>query len=202
MRLKGTLFVISAPSGTGKTTILKKVMAEISGLMFSVSHTTRQPRAGEQNGVDYHFVSREQFESAIGKGHFIEYAHVHDNLYGTSRQSIEEQLKQGIDVILDIDTQGADIIRQADTLEAVDVFIAPPSVEELERRLRGRGTEREEEIITRLGNARQELEQGGKYQYLIVNGNLDEAADMLKAVVLADRARGHRDFSGKPIRLK
>lgn len=129
----GTLFVISAPSGTGKTTILKKVMADVSGLMFSVSHTTRNPREGEQNGVDYHFVSRKEFEDAIEKGHFIEYAHVHDNLYGTSRKAIVDQLNQGIDVILDIDTQGADIIRKSEDLNAVDIFIAPPSVDELEK---------------------------------------------------------------------
>ncbi len=198
----GTLYVISAPSGTGKTTLLRKVMADISGLMFSVSHTTRNPREGEQNGVDYHFVSRQDFEEAIGQGHFIEYAHVHDNLYGTNRKSIEEQLAQGIDVILDIDTQGAEIIRNLTDLEAVDIFIAPPSVQELERRLRGRGTEKEEEILTRLGNAKMELEQCNRYQYLIVNGELEEATAMLKAVILAERARGHRDYSGKPITFK
>lgn len=196
---KGTLFVISAPSGTGKTTLLKKVMADITGVMFSVSHTTRLPRAGEQNGVDYHFVTRDEFETAIERGDFIEYAHVHDNLYGTSRKSIEEQLNSGIDVVLDIDTQGADIIRRSDRLEAVDIFIVPPSVDELERRLRGRNTEKEEEILTRLGNAKQEMAQGDKYRYLIVNGNLGEAADMLKAVILAERAKGHRNYSGKPI---
>lgn len=174
-------------------------MADIAMLKFSVSHTTRTPRAGEQNGVDYHFVSRETFESAIEKGHFIEYAHVHKNLYGTSRKAIEEQLALGIDVVLDIDTQGAEIIRNSTALEAVDIFIAPPSVDELERRLRGRGTEKEDEIVVRLGNAKTELAQSDNYQYLIVNGNLDEAIEMLKAVILAERARGHRDYSGQPI---
>lgn len=197
----GTLFVISAPSGTGKTTLLKKVMAEISGLAFSVSHTTRKPRPGERNGVDYHFVSREEFEADIEHGLFIEYAPVHDNLYGTNRRAIAEQLQQGMDVILDIDTQGAEIIRSSKEIQAVDIFIAPPSVEELERRLRGRGTEKEEEVRTRLGNATQEMMQGGNYLYLIVNGNLAEAVEMLKAIILAERAKSHRDFFGKTIKF-
>ena len=196
---KGRLFVISAPSGAGKTTLLKQVMPRLTGLSFSVSHTTRQPRPGEHEGVDYHFVARAEFEKMIGEGAFLEHARVHDNLYGTSRMAVERLQQQGIDVVLDIDVQGAAILRQAGLVDAAYIFIAPPSVAELERRLRGRGTEAEEMIATRLANARAELAAMSSYEYLLVNRQVEESVELLTAIILAERARAHRFPDGSAI---
>ncbi len=196
----GRLFVISAPSGAGKTTLLKRVMAEVPGLVFSISHTTRKPRPGEQDGVDYHFVSRPEFLAMRDEGLFLEYAEVHDNLYGTSLAAIGEQLLAGLDVVLDIDVQGAAILRKNDELEATHIFISPPDLEELERRLRGRGTESEEMIRVRLKNAATEMAAADAYEYLIINDKVAEAANVLTAVIVAERARAHRLPSGKPIK--
>ena len=195
----GRLFVISAPSGAGKTTLLKQVMPRLTGLSFSVSHTTRQPRPGEREGVDYHFVARAEFEKMIGEGAFLEHARVHDNLYGTSRMAVERLQQQGIDVVLDIDVQGAAILRQAGLVDAAYIFIAPPSVAELERRLRGRGTEAEEMIATRLANARAELAAMSSYEYLLVNRQVEESVELLTAIILAERARAHRFPDGSAI---
>ncbi len=202
MKPKGQLFILSAPSGTGKTTILKKVMQEIGKLAFSVSHTTRQPRKGEKDGVDYHFVTVEEFKSMRDEGMFLEWAEVHGNYYGTSRMAVLEQLKKRIDIILDIDVQGASIIAEDDSQDSVSIFVAPPSLQELERRLRGRGTDSEETITVRLGTARKEMGSAAKYDYLVVNDNLDEAVETLKAVLIAERSRGHRLPSGEPIDLE
>jgi len=199
--MAGRLFIISAPSGTGKTTLLRMVMADIPGLVFSVSHTTRQPRAGEREGIDYHFVSRETFLEMRDRGLFLEWALVHDNYYGTSLQEVRGRLEQGIDIILDIDVQGAAAVRRSASMEASHIFIMPPGLEELERRLRGRGTESEELIQTRLANARREMGAAGEYQYLVVNDNLDAAAEVLRGIILAERARGHRLPDGRPISL-
>jgi len=198
----GRLFVVSAPSGAGKTTLLKRLMARLGGLVFSVSHTTRLPRPGEKNGVDYHFVSPSEFRAMVEEGLFVEHATVHGNLYGTSRPAIVAQLEKGLDVILDIDVQGAALLRQDSSLPATEIFIAPPDLAELERRLRGRGTEDAERLALRLNNARDELHAAEEYQYLIINDNLDEAAELLAAIVLAERARAHRRPSGEPIDLR
>ena len=195
----GRLFVISAPSGAGKTTLLKRVMPRLTGLSFSVSHTTRLPRPGEREGVDYHFVAREEFEKMMGEGAFLEYARVHDNLYGTSRMAVERLRQQGVDVVLDIDVQGAAILREACLVDAAYIFIAPPSVAELERRLRGRGTEAEEMIATRLANARMELAAMSSYEYLLVNRQVEESVELLTAIILAERARAHRFPDGRAI---
>ncbi len=195
----GRLFVISAPSGAGKTTLLKRVMPRLTGLSFSVSHTTRLPRPGEREGVDYHFVAREEFEKMMGEGAFLEYARVHDNLYGTSRMAVERLRQQGVDVVLDIDVQGAAILREAGLVDAAYIFIAPPSVAELERRLRGRGTEAEEMIATRLANARMELAAMSSYEYLLVNRQVEESVELLTAIILAERARAHRFPDGRAI---
>ncbi|EKD34486.1 MAG: hypothetical protein ACD_75C02318G0002 [uncultured bacterium] len=195
----GRLFVISAPSGAGKTTLLSRVMARIPGLVFSVSHTTRMPRPGERDGIDYHFIPQDEFLAMIDRGHFVEHAEVHGNLYGTSREAVKKQLEQGVDVILDIDVQGAAILRSSGQLDAAYIFIAPPSMTELEKRLRGRGTEIEERIQLRLHNARQELQAASQYEYLIINEDLADAAELLAAIILAERARAHRLPSGKPI---
>lgn len=197
--ITGKLIVISAPSGAGKTTLLKKVMSRIEKLAFSISHTTRSPRAGEQDGIDYHFVSRELFEKMIEDGLFIEYAEVHDNLYGTSSEAVIDQLNQGYDVILDIDVQGAAIIRESVQLPATYVFVSPPTLEELERRLRGRGTENEERVAVRLKNARIEVGSAANYDYLIINDELDDAVDVFCGIVMAERAKARRLPSGDPI---
>jgi guanylate kinase len=198
----GRLFVISAPSGAGKTTLLKRVMAKVPGVVFSISHTTRKPRPGEVDGVDYHFVSRPEFLAMIDKELFLEYAEVHNNLYGTSIAAIGVQLLEGKDVILDIDVQGAAILRKNDQLKATHIFISPPDLHELERRLRGRGTESEEMIKVRLKNAATEMVAADAYEYLIINDKIAEAANVLTAIILAERARAHRLPSGKPIRSK
>jgi guanylate kinase len=192
---EGFLLVLSAPSGCGKTTILRQVMADLPGLSFSVSHTTRQPRPGEVNGRDYHFVSPEQFLALRDQqpSGFLEWAEVHGNFYGTSRQEVAQRLSAGADVILDIDVQGAAQVRS--NAEPVTVFITPPSLDELERRLRGRGTENEDSLRRRLANAAQEMQAADAYTYLIVNDRLDEAVQALKAVIIAERCRQRRSRS-------
>lgn len=197
----GKLFILSAPSGAGKSTLLKKVMADLPGLAFSVSHTTRLPRPGEQDGVDYHFVSRARFEDMRDQGLFLEWAEVHGNLYGTSGPAVRAQLSAGIDVILDIDVQGAAIIRNSVSIPAATLFVAPPSLQELERRLRGRGTDREETIALRLENARIEMGAAATYEYLIVNDRLEQAVDTVRAIVIAERSRGRRLPSGQAIEI-
>ncbi len=198
----GILFVISAPSGTGKTTLLKKVMARIPGLNFSVSHTTRMPRNGEQHGRDYYFVQREEFQQMIDKSQFIEWAQVHDNFYGTSTMAVSGQLAQGQDVVLDIDVQGAAIISNSKSLNAVQIFIAPPGLATLEERLRGRNTEDEETIQLRLQNGRLEMGAADNYDYLIVNDQLDEAVEGLVSIIIAERSRARRRPSGEPVEME
>lgn len=195
----GRLFVISAPSGAGKTTLLKRVMARLPGLSFSVSHTTRPPRQGETNGIDYNFISKDEFLAMIDQKLFLEHAEVHAHLYGTSWAAIDQQRMAGIDVILDIDVQGASILRRSQQLDSTYIFISPPSITELENRLRGRGTEREEMIAIRLANARIELQAAKEYEYLVINDRLDETVDLLCSIIVAERARGHRLPSGQPM---
>lgn len=197
----GKLFILSAPSGAGKTTLLKRVMADLPGLAFSVSHTTRLPRAGEVDGVDYHFVSRGQFEAMREQGVFLEWAEVHGNLYGTSRPAVLAQLATGLDVILDIDVQGTAILRNSAAIPSASLFITPPSLSELERRLRGRGTDSEETILLRLKNAGTEMRAAVDYEYLIVNDCLEQAVDTLRAIVIAERSRGHRLPTGQAIEI-
>ena len=199
--MRGNLFIISAPSGTGKTTILKRVIAQVEQLVFSVSHTTRPSRKDELEGCDYHFVDRQTFERMIGENAFLEWAMVHDNYYGTAVGPVEEKLHDGFDVILDIDVQGAEIIRQKGRIDYIDVFIAPPDTAELEARLRRRGTEDDQSIATRLTNSVEEMLQGSKYRYLVVNDQLDEAVTMLCAIIYAQRAEGRRNLHGQPTRL-
>ena len=198
---RGNLFVISAPSGAGKSTILKKLLATVPNLAFSVSHTTRAPRPGESNGREYHFVDRPTFEGMRTEQAFLEWAEVHGNLYGTSRAAIEAQQARGIDVFLDIDVQGAGQLRDGGHPGAVFLFIAPPSWGELERRLRGRGTDPEETVQLRLNNARREMEDAGRYDYLVINDRLDEAVEVLRAVIIAERCKGRRNPDGQPLDL-
>lgn len=198
--MQGNLIIISAPSGTGKTTILKKIMPHLQGLTFSVSHTTRAPRAGEVNGKDYHFVSKEAFVALRDQGGFLEWAEVHGNFYGTSRQEVATRVAQGLDVFLDIDIQGARQVRQA-APEAISIFISPPSWQEQQRRLTGRGTDSTETIALRLANAKAEMADVDLYDYVVVNDDLDTAARMLEAIILAMRAKQRRQISGAPLCL-
>ncbi len=193
------LLVVSAPSGCGKTTMLEKVMTDLPGLVFSVSHTTREPRPGEEDGRDYHFVSHEQFKEIRDQqpSGFLEWAEVHGNCYGTSRQDVEARLAEGMDVVLDIDIQGAEQICQ--NASPVTIFIAPPSLSELERRLRGRGTESEESLAVRLANAEKEMQAADAYTYLIVNDQLDDAIQALRAVIIAERCRRRRRVDGASV---
>jgi guanylate kinase len=196
---RGRLFVISAPSGAGKTTILKKVMARIPRLVFSISHTTRKPRQGEVDGRDYFFTDRPRFFEMVAQDRFLEHAEVHGNLYGTSRQGVEKQLGEGTDVILDIDDQGAAILRKSGLVDGAHIFIAPPGLTELERRLRSRGTESEEQLAVRLANAKLEIKAADEYDYLVVNDRLNDAVDLLCSIIVAERARFQRLPSGEAI---
>jgi len=196
---EGMLVALSAPSGCGKTTLLKRVMVDLPGLVFSVSHTTRSPRAREKNGQDYFFVDYAEFEALRDQqpSRFIEWAEVYGNFYGTGREGVVEQRAAGLDVILDIDVQGAEQVRRA--TDPVTIFIAPPSIDELGRRLRGRGTEDEATVARRLANAEQEIQAAPDYDYLIVNDVLDEAVQSLRSILIAERLRRRRSLTGKPI---
>ena len=195
----GHPFVISAPSGAGKTTILKPILARIPAIGFSVSHTTRRPRPGEINGQDYFFVDIDQFVTMRQDGDFLEWAEVHGNFYGTSQPAVMAQLASGQDVILDIDVQGARQLKDRQGLDATFVFIVPPSLAELERRLTGRQTETAESLALRLQNAKQELQAANLYDYVVVNDDLDQAKAMLTAIILEKRAASRRGYDGTPI---
>ena len=184
MRREGIALVLSAPSGAGKTTLIKRLLAEFPHFGYSVSCTTRRPRQGEVHGKDYFFLSREEFERRRAEQSFAEWAEVHGNFYGTPLAPVKEMLRQGQDVLFDIDVQGAAQLKL--TLEeAAFAFILPPSMAELERRLRGRGLDDEETIQRRLNNARREMLETRWYDALVVNDDLDAAYDALRAVYLA-----------------
>ncbi|MBS1370275.1 MAG: guanylate kinase [Lentisphaeria bacterium] len=182
MNSLGTIIVLSGPSGVGKSTLVGKVREAMPELQFSISCTTRPPRTGEQHGVHYYFLSHEEFAARAGRGEFVEHAHVFANRYGTLKSEVLDRVRRGNSVILDIDVQGALQIRKAAEADpelkksTVFVFIGPPSVETLERRLRGRATDSEEQIALRLENARRELSFWRSYDYLVVNGDLEKAA--------------------------
>ncbi|MBU1341888.1 MAG: guanylate kinase [Proteobacteria bacterium] len=175
---KGKLFVISAPSGAGKTTLVRKVLGRFETLSYSVSHTTRNPRGSEQDGLDYFFISPEEFEQKIAQDHWLEWAKVHDNYYGTSKEFVRNCLEKGQSLILDIDVQGAKQMMVSD-LKPVTIFILPPSFEILSQRLENRGTDSKQVIARRLENAKQEMDQKDKYQYVVVNDDLDQATEAL-----------------------
>jgi guanylate kinase len=193
-KLKGLLIVISAPSGTGKTTLCHKLLEEFPNVEFSVSYTTRKPRPGEVNGKDYWFVSREEFMKMVEEGDFLEWAEVYGNLYGTSKSQVLKALNQGKDVLLDIDTQGALQVKR-NFPDAVLIFILPPSLKELERRLRKRGTDDEETIERRLRVAREEIKRARYYDYLIVNDELEVAYSRLKSIISAEKSKTNRLLS-------
>jgi guanylate kinase len=190
----GTLFIISGPSGAGKTTLINEARKQLEplgiSLYFSVSHTTRQPRTGEEEGKNYYFVSDEQFTSMVEGGKFLEWAHVHEQRYGTSRAEVVERLKNGQDVILDIDYQGAKQIAADRDLKKrkLNVFIFPPSFDALEQRLKDRGLNTEHEIETRLRKAIDEIDASKRfYDYVIINDNLKVATECLKAAIIAKK---------------
>ena len=186
--MRGNLYIVSAPSGSGKTTLLRHLIARFENLVFSVSHTTRQPRGGEVDGVEYFFVDRDEFESVAGRGHFLEWAEYHGNLYGTSREFVEENVLAGRDVILDIDVQGAGLVKEK-VPDAVTVFLLPPSYSELERRLQERRLEDDETIRKRLAIAKQEILRYLDYDYVVINDRIDDAVPLLEAIVRAGSAR-------------
>jgi len=190
----GTLFIISGPSGAGKTTLINRVREQLEpigiSLYFSVSHTTRQPRSGEVEGKNYYFVSAEQFTAMADRGEFLEWAHVHEQRYGTSKAEVVGRLKSGQDVIVDIDYQGAKQIANDHDLKErkLNAFIFPPSLEVLERRLRDRGLNSEREIQTRLRKAIDEIDAGKDfYDYVIINDDLEVATECLKAAIIAKK---------------
>lgn len=186
--MQGNLIIISAPSGTGKTTIVAEVLRRMNGICASVSYTSRLPREGEEHSKHYHFVTRAEFEAMIARNEFLEWAEVHGNLYGTSRVYVQELLASGFDVILIIDVQGAAIIRR-DFPEAVTVFILPPSYEAMLARLHVRDAGKTESLELRLHNAEEEVAQYKFYDYLIVNDELEQAVQEFAAIILAERCR-------------
>ncbi len=184
----GVPIVISAPSGGGKTTLCRELMAQVPGVEFSVSHTTRQARPGERDGVDYHFVSDAEFDALVAGDAFLEWAWVHGHRYGTSRLETDSRLAAGIDVLFDIDVQGGRQVSER-LPGAVLVFVLPPDLATLEQRLRGRKSDSEDEIARRLAAARQELEQATFYTHWIVNDELSRAVSDLKSIVVSERLR-------------
>ncbi len=189
MRKKqGLLFVVSAPSGAGKTTLCRAATDSLEQLTHSISYATRKPRPGEIDGRDYYFVSQERFQQMIQAGDFAEWAEVHSNLYGTSRRVLDDMIAKGIDVILDIDTQGAKQIKTKYG-NAVFIFIMPPSLEILEERLRNRKSDHEDEIKKRMLRARAEIKDYAMYDYIIVNRDFDRALTEIRSVVIAERCR-------------
>ncbi|SBT17331.1 Guanylate kinase [Marinomonas gallaica] len=185
---KGNLFILSAPSGAGKSSLYKALLEADSNVRISVSHTTRAPRSGEEHGREYFFVDVDSFLDMIADNAFFEHAQVFDNYYGTSKQAIFDMLDQGLDVILEIDWQGARQVRELYP-EAIGVFILPPSLSALEERLTGRGTDSEEVIARRMSKAVSEMSHYEEYEYVIINDDFEHALTQLKAVFAANRTR-------------
>ena len=192
---KSIVYIISAPSGSGKSTLVNELLRLVPGLDFSISYTTRLPRGSEQNGKQYHFVSREEFEQMIRDDEFLEHASVYGtNYYGTARRFLREAEQKGNDLLLDIDVQGAAQIKQK-LPEAISIFVLPPDRKTLEWRLRKRGEDSDETIHRRLDAARREIENYDKYDYILINDKLEESSDSLQAIVLSERLQR----SGAPL---
>jgi guanylate kinase len=188
-RRNGLLFVVSAPSGAGKTSLCRAVIGRIENVRYSISYTTRLPRPGETDGKDYFFVSADRFREMIQAGDFAEWAEVHSNFYGTSKRVLEDWRAAGIDAILDIDTQGAGQIRKQYDEKAVFIFIMPPSMHILEERLRNRKSDEENEIRKRMQRAREEMRDYTLYDYVIVNRDFEQALGELGSIITAERCR-------------
>jgi guanylate kinase len=191
--MTGNLFIISSPSGGGKGTLIREVLRIVPNIGYSISFTTRKIRVGEEHGKHYFFIGREEFENLIERGEFLEYAEVHGNFYGTSKSQVERMTSEGVDVILEIDVQGADSIR-AKMPKAVSIFILPPSFEVLKTRLVLRQTESDEELAIRLRNSRGEVEDYKDFDYVIINDEVEKATNDLKTAILAERLRKDRQI--------
>ncbi len=191
----GTLFIISAPSGAGKTSLVTKLLGEMDNIQVSVSHTTRACRPGEQDAINYHFISQQDFESMVSDNQFLEYAEVFGNYYGTSKEWVQSTLDQGIDVILEIDWQGAQQVREKFSRN-VSVFILPPSKDALVERLQGRGQDEEAVIEKRIAAATEEMSHYAEADYLVINDDFDIALQQLKSIISARRCQipvqGHK----------
>jgi len=185
--MRGNLYIVSAPSGSGKTTLLQHLLKSFKDLNFSVSHTTRRPRQGERDGVDYFFTEREAFSKMIARGEFLEWAEFNDQLYGTTRVFVEQHLEKGQDVILDIDVQGARQVKSKMT-ESTAIFILPPSFQELERRLKARMLEPDDVIRRRLEIARREIHSYSDYDYIIINDVLEKSISLLESIIVSGTA--------------
>jgi guanylate kinase len=189
--MSGLLFVVTAPSGAGKTSLIDAVLKDDPRLRLSISYTTRAPRPGERNGREYHFVDHATFDAMLAAGGFLENAEVYGNRYGTSRNVVRDLLAGGDDLILEIDWQGARQVRRAFP-RCIGIFIEPPSVEELERRIRVRGQDSEAVIAVRMAQAREELSHSGEFEYVIINKDFDEAKKRFAEVIQAERLRNAR----------
>jgi guanylate kinase len=192
--MAGQLFVISGPSGAGKSTLIHALRKRIEGLAYSISHTSRKPRGKEKDGVDYHFVDKEIFNRMIEAGAFVEWARVYDDFYGTSVASLEGQTSSGLDVLLDVDSQGAGNIRKY-FKESVLIYVLPPSLEALEKRLRDRGTDDEGVISARMKKALKDIRACSWYDYNIINDALERSIDEARAIIISERCRAARQES-------
>ncbi|MCM2288167.1 MAG: guanylate kinase [Sulfuritalea sp.] len=195
--LSGTLFIVAAPSGAGKTTLVGRLLAEDARVRHSISFTTRAPRSGEENGREYHFIDVQRFLAMRERGEFAEWAEVHGNFYGTSRVWLDQRMQEGCDMVLEIDWQGAQQMRRQFP-EAVGIFILPPSIAELENRLRRRGADSEDVIARRVAAALGEMRHVGEFDFVIINNDLDVALGELKAAVCASRLRFPRQRARHP----
>ena len=182
-KMTGKLFILSGPSGVGKGTLRENALKNFNNLVYSISCTTREPREGETNGVEYRFISRDEFEQGINNNLFLEYARVHENYYGTLKSDVIQELESGKNVLLEIDVQGALQVREKMN-DSILIFIAPPSIEELSRRLINRNTESQHDLNIRLANAKRELELANKYDYIVVNDDLDSASRKLQEIFI------------------
>jgi guanylate kinase len=191
MAQEGLPIIISAPSGAGKTTLLRALKERLPDLNFSVSHTTRPPRENEQDGVDYHFIAQEKFLGMTGQSEFLEWAQIHDNYYGTARKNIEDTLQKGKDLVLELDVQGVETLRDL-KYQGVYIFILPPSIEELEKRLTGRGTESDKQIKQRLATGKKEIAKSRLYDYAVTNANVEKSVDTILAIIHAEKKRMSR----------
>jgi guanylate kinase len=186
--MSGQIYVISGPSGSGKSTLIELLIKRIPGIGYSISHTSRKPRDNEVNTVDYHFVNRKTFISMIDDGEFVEWAEIYGDLYGTSTSSLRGQMNQGLDVVMDLDSQGADNIKKH-YKDSILIYILPPSLKILEKRLKNRAMDNENVIKTRIKRADAELQNSVWYDYIIINDDLDEALERVKSIVISNRCR-------------
>ena len=190
---KGLLIVVSGASGTGKGTVCKKILDDMPQVAYSISATTRAPRPGEVDGKEYYFISRDEFKAWIADGKFLEFADVYGNFYGTPLNKIEERLNRGEDILLEIDVQGALNVKKK-CPDGIYIFLLPPSLEELKRRIEGRGTETPESLQRRLANAVAEIKIGRDYNYVVVNDSVDNAVAQIKAILVAERCKVERNL--------